>query len=151
MVGQANILVEHGNIFDKFNRIDYAGLHKALALTSRGFTIDVKNYYTPPFGSKLVLDHVIPIRKQFPWLDYLEPGTEAVYILMRELTTIRHRISFLRSIKDFLWTIGEDEITKFRTTWNPQLAYRKGVDDAFIKWLNTELEKQTQPFRFLCF
>jgi UDP-2,3-diacylglucosamine pyrophosphatase LpxH len=143
-VGLANVLIEHGNLFDKFNRVDHKGLREVLSLKNRGFSVNEKGYYDPPFGSKLVLEHINPIRKDFPWLDYLKPLKEAVYPMIRELTTIKQKISFLRAIKDFLWLVSEDELSKFRSNWNREEAYRSSKDDKFSEWLNKELDKQYQ-------
>lgn len=148
-VGSANILVEHGNIFDKFNRVDHNGLREILSLVNRGFSVNTENFYEIPFGSKIVLDHVIPIRNDFPWLDYLQPGTEAVYPIMREFTTLKQKASFIKSLRGLAWISAKDELTRFRANFNPAISYRGGENDDFQSWLNFEAEHQDEQRGFI--
>lgn len=144
-VGAANILIEHGNLFDKFNRVNHNELREVAALVNRGLSVRAESFYSIPFGSKIVLEHVIPIRKDFPWLDYLQPGAEAVYPLMREFTTLKQKASFLSALKEICWIVSKDGFTKFRAANNPAIAYRSNnVDDTFRQWLRTEEELQVE-------
>jgi UDP-2,3-diacylglucosamine pyrophosphatase LpxH len=144
-IGAANVLIEHGNLFDRYNQVDYKKLREVLSLKNHGFSLSGKNYYEVPFGSRLVIDYLSPVHIDFPWLDYLLPMNEAVIPMIRELTSIREKAGFLRTIKDFLWVIGDDEFTKFRANYKPEIAYKSGGEDRFLEWLNEEFEKQNQP------
>ena len=145
-IGNAQVLIEHGNLFDKFNRVDHNGLRELSSLVNRGFSVNPENYYDPPFGSRIVLEHVAPIRGEFPWLDYLQPGAEAVYPLMREFTSIKQKASFLKTIQEALWTVSKDELTKFRAYKNPAVAFRgsDGDEDFFQEWLSLEIKNQSE-------
>lgn len=143
-VGSAKILIEHGNVFDKFNRVDYNGLREILSLINRGFSINTESFYSIPYGSKIVLEHVIPIRNDFPWLDYLQPGAEAVYPIMREFTTLKQKASFIKSLKDGFWITAKDELTRLKASRDPAVLYRSGENDNFQSWLNFEAEHQEE-------
>lgn len=143
-VGEAKVLIEHGNLFDKFNRVDHKTLRDVLSIKNRGFSVDGKGYYDPPFGSKLVIEYVNPIRKKYPWLDYLHPGREATYPIMREFTSIKQKTTFLPALRDAIWTISNDLYIKVRQSWQPESKYRSSVEDNFLTWLNNEIEKQNR-------
>jgi UDP-2,3-diacylglucosamine pyrophosphatase LpxH len=143
-IGEAKVLIEHGNLFDKFNRVDHKSLRDVLSIKNRGFSVEGKDYYKPPFGSKLVMDYVNPIREEFPWLDYLHPGREATYPIMREFTSIKQKTTFLPALRDAIWAISNDLFIKVRQHWQPESKFRSSVEDKFLTWINSEIEKENR-------
>ncbi|MCD9186120.1 MAG: metallophosphoesterase [Pyrinomonadaceae bacterium] len=76
-VGKKCILIEHGDLFDDWNRIDYGKLQNSINYSSR--LIENDSYNAPP-GSYLV-ENLNPLRKKYPWIDLLKPITEATFPL----------------------------------------------------------------------
>lgn len=76
-VGKQCILIEHGDLFDDWNRIDYGKLHNSINYSSR--LIENESYNAPP-GSCLV-ENLNPLREKYPWIDFLKPITEATFPL----------------------------------------------------------------------
>jgi UDP-2,3-diacylglucosamine pyrophosphatase LpxH len=68
-VGESRILIEHGDLFDDWNRIDNKELHNSIVHNSRNLEFDD---YKPPTGSYLV-EHLTPLRKKYPWIDSFKP------------------------------------------------------------------------------
>ena len=141
-VGAAKVLIEHGNLFDRFNKVDHNALREVLSIKNRGFSLDGRSYYKPPFGSKLVIDYVNPIRGEFPWLDYLHVGREGSYLLWRELTTIKQKGSFLPALRGAILAVSYDEFTKLRSKLNPAKKYKADNEDKLLNWINKQLSKQ---------
>lgn len=81
-VGNAVVLIEHGNVLDPCNRIDHAGLQSACSLASRNLLNGSDYHLPPPLGSTLVLKVVNELRSSYRWIDCLKPETEAVLPLL---------------------------------------------------------------------
>lgn len=146
-IGEVTAFLEHGNRFDRYNRIDHNGLRELLCLKTRGFSVDAGYFYTPPFGSKVVLDYLAAIRSQFPWVDYIAPGTEAAFILMRELTTLKQKTSFIRAIQDALWLFRDDEFARHSRIGVSDEVFRTDDGGIFEEWLHDNLGDNSEERR----
>jgi UDP-2,3-diacylglucosamine pyrophosphatase LpxH len=92
--GEASVLVTHGDIFDDWNRIDHGELQRAANRISYGFDESEELDYTPPHGTKIVLDYVLKLREQYPWVNVLKPEREAVFLLLYEFLDARDLARF---------------------------------------------------------
>jgi UDP-2,3-diacylglucosamine pyrophosphatase LpxH len=96
------VLVAHGDLFDNWNRIDHYGLRRALNRISFGFDGPKEHGYVPPPGSLLVVEHVLRLRQQYPWLDALKPEREAVFPILHEVLNPSDRPGFRQYLKHAL-------------------------------------------------
>ena len=141
MVGDCQILIEHGDLFDDFNRVDYGELHRTTAHLSRMLGFDK---YQPPPGSKIV-ENLSPLRQKYPWIDYIKPLSTGTFPLIwafaeQELSPKQSRMFkdviinglgggsnwFVRKIKEF---IGD----------SPLLAEGDEEEEAFAEWRMSQI------------
>ncbi|HEY9282876.1 MAG TPA: metallophosphoesterase [Pyrinomonadaceae bacterium] len=80
-VGAARTIVEHGDVLDAWNRVDRSAMRSAVSLASRGL-LSHHRYQAPP-GSRLVLDCLISLKQDYPWVELLKPETSTVPHLLR--------------------------------------------------------------------
>jgi len=74
-VADKSIICVHGNEFDPWNVCDYEVLRRQGRDLHRGCTVDP---WTPNAGTKLVVDAMNDIKKDYAFVDLLKPETEAV-------------------------------------------------------------------------
>jgi len=74
VVGEA--LIEHGNEYDGFNRVNYAQLRVIRAELSRRRT-EALDFFEAPPGSHLVADAINPVKELYRFIDLLKPQNEA--------------------------------------------------------------------------
>lgn len=80
-----DVLIEHGNRYDKFNVVDYDALRRVRSLLSRKQMVPDKYRFEPPAGSHMVAEVINPIKEQYKFVDLLKPETEAVIPLLLAL------------------------------------------------------------------
>jgi hypothetical protein len=144
-VGDAVVLAEHGNSLDPWNRIDHAALQSALSLASRNLS-DVSDYQPPP-GSRLVLEVVNVLRKDYGWVDCLKPETEAVLPLLWHFSTPAQRCLIFNLADEYLsMKVFAHNLDKRR---NPERLYKgeKEAEDsqkdrAFREWVDAVHEEE---------
>lgn len=102
-IGQTRVLIEHGDQYDEWNWIDHELIRRVLCLASHN--LPYKGEYTPPPGSRLVLNRFNRIRGTFPWLETLQPFGPAIIPLVLEviLPAISEddRSELLKAVKEF--------------------------------------------------
>ncbi len=79
-IGQ--VLIEHGNRYDGWNVVDHAGLRAVRSALSRR---EVPPKFAAPAGSRLVVEVMNDIKKDYPFIDLLKPETEAALPLLAVL------------------------------------------------------------------
>jgi UDP-2,3-diacylglucosamine pyrophosphatase LpxH len=82
-VGEAKVLIEHGDQYDAWNWIDHEALRRVVCLASRNVAYD--NAYRLPPGSQMVIKRFNRLREQFPWLATLQPLSPALLPLALEV------------------------------------------------------------------
>lgn len=82
-IGDAKVLIEHGDQYDPWNWIDHEALRRAVCLASRN--ISYADIYESPPGSRLVVNRLHPLRGQFDWIETLQPLTPSLLPLMLEV------------------------------------------------------------------
>lgn len=105
-VGDARVLIEHGDQYDPWNWIDHEALRRAICLASRN--ISYADIYNSPPGSQLVVNRLSHLRNDFNWIETLQPLTPSLLPLMLEVIlpavdskTRNHLFNAVREFKDF--------------------------------------------------
>lgn len=126
-VGNAVVVVEHGNRLDPWNRINYAALQSALSLSSRN--LPTAGDYRPPLGTRLVLEVVNELRDSHPWVDCLKPETETVLPILWHFATGEQRLRLSYLADDYFNTKSVAFIQKIGNAHSPERLY-KGASEA---------------------
>lgn len=143
-VGPAKCLIEHGDLYDDWNRIDHDAVRQMAALASRGIT-DQKNF-KPPVGSKLVVHHLTRLRKDHQWIDLLKPERESIVPIIRETMPLREQLKLLPGLKMLEAEAGvESLVRQTRRKLNPAQLYREATParNRFRAWLRAIDRDQT--------
>lgn len=112
-IGDASILVMHGDVLDDWNRIDHATFLRDTNRVSYGFADATDHDYRPPTGTRIVLDYVLKLREAYPWLDVLKPEREAVFYLLSEFLSGRE----LWRYKGFLGRVVQNRTESWIGKW----------------------------------
>jgi UDP-2,3-diacylglucosamine pyrophosphatase LpxH len=128
-VGRARVLIEHGDRLDPWNEIDRDRLSSAASLSSRGLI----NYheYVPPLGSKLVSDHLLKLRAEFPWVELLKPEREAMLPLLCFLTSLKTKTDHSGALSLYFQAEAKSKLTRLRQRHDPATRFRKEEEDGF--------------------
>lgn len=142
-VGTAKVIVEHGDYFDSWNRVDHSALRYTVGLESRGL-LDYHEYKFP-IGSRLVIDHLAHLRTSHPWIDVLKPEREAVFPLLLEVMPVAEKWRYKGALRKYALERTESAISKIRRKVKPVGVFKgeSGIDERgarFMKWLN-DLDK----------
>jgi len=102
-VGDARVLIEHGDQYDSWNWIDHEALRRVVCLASRN--VSYEGVYSAPPGSRLVINRFNSIRDRFRWLETLQPFSPSILPLALEVIlpslADNERDQLLGSIKEF--------------------------------------------------
>lgn len=146
-VGGAVVLVEHGNVLDPWNRINYAALQSALSLASRNLS-NVSDYKPPP-GSRLVLEVANELRGSYHWIDCLKPETEAVLPLLWHFASLKQKTLLSYLADDYLNMKAVALVQKTGNWRSPDRLYKgehevenTPADRGFREWVDVINEKQ---------
>lgn len=82
LVGDA--LIEHGNDYDDWNRVNFAQLRRVRAMLSREQR-DELDFFEPPAGSFMVAEVINPVKEHYRFVDLLKPETGACFPLLLAL------------------------------------------------------------------
>lgn len=86
---RGDLLIEHGNRYDRFNVIDHSALRQERSAMSRKLPLEQADrktgLFTPPVGSVLVTEVFNSLKREFRFLDLLKPETGAVLPLLLAL------------------------------------------------------------------
>jgi UDP-2,3-diacylglucosamine pyrophosphatase LpxH len=146
-VGNAIVLIEHGNALDPWNRIDHAALQIAFSLASRNFS-DASDYQPPP-GSSLVLEVMNELRDRYHWIDCLKPETESVLPLLQHFASPSQQRLIFNLADNYLSMKTFALNKKIDNSRNPERLYKgeKEAEDspkdrAFNEWVGAVYEQQ---------
>jgi UDP-2,3-diacylglucosamine pyrophosphatase LpxH len=132
-VGEAKVLIEHGDQYDAWNWIDHEALRRVICLASRNVPYqDTYRKKSPP-GSRLVVNRFNHIRDQFPWLQTLQPLSASILPLALEVilpqvsrTERTKLIKAAREFRDFgLRSLTDTAVRKI----SPSKEYWANGDD----------------------
>lgn len=80
------LLIEHGNRYDRFNQIDHNLLRQERSLVSRGIPTEAltagSDIFQAPPGTFLVIHLINKLKAKYRFVDLLKPETEAVIPLL---------------------------------------------------------------------
>lgn len=80
-----DVLIEHGNRYDKWNMVDFDRLRRFRSVCSRRLDMTTDTLFSPPAGSELVEQLINPIKEDYPFIDLLKPETDAAIPLLLAL------------------------------------------------------------------
>ena len=148
-VGSAVILVEHGNGFDPWNRMDHAWLQMVLSLASRNLP-EPKREYQEPFGLELVSKVLNRMRSRHRWVDCLRPANESILPLLWRFASGEEQGVILKLADLYESMKTEAALKKLSNSHDPvtlyhgeKEAYSSPEDDAFKDWIDSIYEQQS--------
>jgi hypothetical protein len=135
-VGEIRVLVEHGDIYDPWNRIDHDGLRRAVMRLSRG--LDAEGLYAPPPGSKLIVERLSELRHRYPWVDLLKPERPAVVPLLYAFSDARQKFKLRGVIRELCQAGTRTLVGEVRRAVRPESLYRAAgqVEDRRMRFLD---------------
>ena len=105
LVGDA--LIEHGNEYDDWNRVNYAQLRKLRSRFSRRVTEEEDEIFEPPAGSHMVSDVMNPIKEHYGFIDLLKPENGAALPMLVALEPgYRRKLGRIAGIVGGIKTLG---------------------------------------------
>lgn len=105
LVGDA--LIEHGNEYDDWNRVNYAQLRKLRSRYSRLVTEEDDEIFEPPAGSHMVSDVINPIKEHYGFIDLLKPQNGAALPMLVALEPgCRKKLGRIAGIVGGMKTLG---------------------------------------------
>ncbi|CAD6532451.1 hypothetical protein LMG28727_02938 [Paraburkholderia kirstenboschensis] len=119
-----NLLVEHGNRYDRFNQIDHSQLRQERSMASRGLGGKLERsdrYFQPPPGTLLVIHVINRLKSKYRFVDLLKPETEAVIPLLLflepEIKLVLEHILVLSQVAKGVAAggVSDDNLTTRRT------------------------------------
>lgn len=142
-IGEAAVLVTHGDVFDDWNRIDHAALRRDVNRISFGFADPREHDYKAPTGTHIVLDYVLSLRQKYPWVDTLKPEREAVFRLLSAFLTGRQLWSYRSFLRRAAKNRAESWIRKWIRRNHAEKLVRAASDgssrlESFEHWLFRE-------------
>lgn len=147
-VGSAVVLIEHGNTFDPWNRVDHAALQSTISLASRNLPeplMDEESRQTPdPLGRQLTSKVINYMRRRHQWLDCLKPVNESILPLLWPLASQPEQKIILELAGDYESMKTEAALRKFSNTPNPAALYQgekeadhSPADLTFKDWIDS--------------
>jgi UDP-2,3-diacylglucosamine pyrophosphatase LpxH len=154
-VGHAKALIEHGDVLDAWNRIDRSALRSAVSLASRGLLS--YHRYKPPPGSRLVLDCLVGLKQDYPWVELLKPETSTVPYLLHYFLPKARLPEFKDALFHYIQAAKKHVIMELCEGLEPQQLFMgthrelagEEMDSAldYFKRLLNELNRQKTDFR----
>lgn len=106
---RGDLLIEHGNRYDRWNAVDHSALRQERSMLSRGLEVHEKErkerYFLPPAGSLMVVHVINRLKQAFRFVDLLKPETGAVVPLLLTLDPKVQRVLELILETAPLWDI----------------------------------------------
>jgi UDP-2,3-diacylglucosamine pyrophosphatase LpxH len=142
-IGDASILITHGDAFDDWNRVDHGALRRAANRISYGFSRDAEWEYEPPSGTRVVIDHLLRLRSDYPWIDVLKPEREAVFPILHEFLDLGEHLKYRGLLASGIRMAAESFLHEAIRHSRPQTLIRgnrnKGaLRDKLAQWLGRE-------------
>lgn len=141
-VGAARLLIEHGDQYDPWNRIDHDSVRQTASMCSKGITWD--NAFVTPSGSELVVNHLNELRRGHPWVDLLKPEVEAVLPIILEMTSLKEKLGHSGVVRLRLKTLAQSAVMAAWRKRYPEKLFRAVRRDLFQKYLDS-INPQRQP------
>jgi UDP-2,3-diacylglucosamine pyrophosphatase LpxH len=142
-VGDASVLITHGDAFDDWNRINHGALRRAANRISYGFAKDSEWEYEPPVGTRLVIDYLISLRAKYPWVDVLKPEREAVFPILHEFLDVEEHWKYRGLLANAIKATTESWLYETIRRAHPETLVRGTEDESslrqrLMRWLKRE-------------
>ena len=139
-VGDASVLITHGDAFDDWNRVNHGALRRAANRISYGFSKESEWEYEPPAGTRLVIDHLLRLRAQYPWVDALKPERDAVFPILHEFLDLGEHVKYRGLIASGIRQAVESFLHQAIRHSQPQTLIRGNVGqgslrERLLRWL----------------
>ena len=153
-VGPVKTLIEHGDVLDAWNRVNRSALRSAVSLASRGL-LPCHRYELPP-GSKLVLDCLLTLKLDYPWVELLKPETSTVPHLLRYYLPKSRLPEFKDALFHCVQAAKNHVVVELCEALDPQQLFMattgvpaEGADSAldYFRNLLNQLNRQATTFR----
>lgn len=135
-VGNVRMLVEHGDLYDDWNRVSYGPLIVDGRLASRGLDASA---FTPPAGSSVVVSIVEPLRcKYWPWVSWLKPEREALLPILHYLLEPKERMKLLGAVSKIMlsgWSAELRQLLPSRSRRDVRSSPLQANSYTFRQWL----------------
>lgn len=138
-VGSCRVLIEHGDLFDDWNRVDHGPLVVAVRLASRkadGASLG----FTPPAGSGIVTRFVEKARRDHPWIGWIKPEKEALVPILHYLLEPRDKLRLLGVVESALRGAAKGLMARWLRSFAPDRLTRAsaeaGRQSAFARWID---------------
>ena len=150
-VGTAVVLIEHGNAFDPWNRMDYTALQKVLSLASRNLPEPEPKPREPqqPLGFELSSRVINYMRGRHQWIDCLKPLNESILPLLWPLASQGQQRVILELAGRYESMKTEAGLKKLSNSPDPATLYqgekeadRSPADRSFKDWVDLIYARQ---------
>ena len=146
-VGAAVVLIEHGNSFDPWNRMDHAALQTVLSLASRN--LPEPREYEQPLGLELTSKVINCMRSRHQWIDWLKPFNESTLPLLWPFASPNQQSVMLELAGRYESLKTEAALRALSNSPNPQTLYqgekeaeRLPSDRIFKDWIDSIYARQ---------
>lgn len=154
-IGVASVLIEHGDLYDSWNRINHSDLLRTISLANRGLrqeSLVDEYHFTPPPGSHLVVEHLSSIRREYPWAEWLKPEWRAAVPVLHEILPPERQIKVLKMAQHWRDLVKTSIVTEIRSKAGGARITRGGKttaasNDELTRYLLTWLDEAEQPTR----
>jgi UDP-2,3-diacylglucosamine pyrophosphatase LpxH len=141
-IGDSSVLIAHGDAFDDWNRVDRGALRRAANRISYGFSRESEWEYKPPAGTRIVIDHLLRLRKKYPWVDVLKPEREAVFPIVHQFLDVGEHWKYRDLIGTLIKGATESWLEEAIRRSAPQTLIRGGGERSLrqkiLQWLRWE-------------
>lgn len=141
-IGGARILIEHGDQYDPWNRINHDMVRQTASMCSKGITWD--NVFVAPPGSELVIKHLNELREGYPWIDLLKPDVQAVLPIILEMTSLKEKMNHSEVVRLRLETLVQSAVMAAWRKYKSEKLFRAARRDLFQQYLDS-IDPQRQP------
>lgn len=124
------ILIEHGNHYDRWNRVDYGALRRIIYASPRNRDEDEAEPFPLVSGSRLVVEVMNAIIPRLPFVELLKPEDDAVLPLLAVLKP--DIINKLQEITNYYKTAIQRDVHRIGTEIADSLGNASVADDEYL-------------------
>jgi len=146
-VGSAVTMIEHGNAFDPWNRLDHASLLTVLSPANRNLPAPRK--YQHPLGLELNSRVLNYMRSRYQWIDCLRPANESILPLLWPLASQSQQTFMLELAGRYESMKTEAALKELSNSYDPATLYRgdkevcySSEDLIFKDWIDAIYARQ---------
>lgn len=126
IVGDA--LIEHGNRYDEWNVVDYAGLVRLRAFQSRRQAVPPDRAFKLSAGSEMVGSVINPVKTKYKFVDLLKPEVDAVVPML--LAVVPESRGYLATVAKHRQQAGKHRLVGATLPAEQDIASAADAEDA---------------------